>query len=124
MRPGLEIGAIQRWKTVVDETMLARFHDGLVHPLYGTSTAVQHMEWVSRQHILPYLEPGEEGMGSEVWIQHKAQATVGTVIEVSAQITEITPPFIRCETNITAVETGLLLASGYVVQAFVRRNLP
>lgn len=122
MRPGLEIGAMQRWETVVDETMLARFHDGLVHPLYGTSTAVQHMEWVSRQHILPYLEPGEEGMGSEVWIQHKASAGIGTSIEITAEVTEITSKCIRCETTIVALESGLLLATGFVVQALVRRK--
>ncbi|MBY0450562.1 MAG: thioesterase [Cyanobacteria bacterium] len=124
MKPGLKIGAIQRWKTIVDETMMARFHDGLVHPLYGTSTAVQHMEWVSRQHILPYLEPGEEGMGSEVWIQHKASAAIGTTIEITAEVSEITPKFIRCETTIVALESGLLLATGFVVQALVRRKLP
>ena len=63
MRDGLKVGEQVELTITVDERMRASLLGQPVHPLYGTAAMIEHMEWAARQHILPYLAPGEEGVG-------------------------------------------------------------
>ena len=71
--------------------MQARFEDGVVHPLYGTAAMISHMEWAARQHILPYLETGEEGVGAHIDVRHLKPTPVGATVRIRSTVTAITP---------------------------------
>jgi fluoroacetyl-CoA thioesterase len=58
---------------------------GRVHPVYATYWLAKHMEEAGRKIILPFLEDGEEGIGSAVSVRHRAPAVPGTRVEVVAE---------------------------------------
>lgn len=53
MKEGLKVGDWAVLEIVVTEDMFAQFGDELVHPAYSTASMVYHMEWVSRDSLLP-----------------------------------------------------------------------
>lgn len=66
------------FETVVTPEMTVHFEElGPVHPVYATYWMVKHMELAGRKIILPFLEEGEEGIGSYVEVRHLASALPG-----------------------------------------------
>ncbi len=57
---------------------------GKLHPVYATYWLTKHMELVSRKVILPFLEPGEAGIGFEVSVKHTASALPGMKVRLGA----------------------------------------
>lgn len=57
---------------------------GKLHPVYATYWLTKHMELVSRKIILPFLEPGEAGIGFEVAVKHLASALPGMKVRLEA----------------------------------------
>jgi fluoroacetyl-CoA thioesterase len=117
MKPGLRIGDYQELSISVQEHMQARFEDGPVHPLYGTTSLINHMEWVARQHIQPYLEPGEEGVGYQVNIRHLRPTPLGSTVRVQSIVTGLTGK--RVISRVTAWHGERKIGEGMVVQALV-----
>lgn len=89
MKKGLEIGQTASISFEVTPDMFAQFEGNVVHKAYSTVSMVYHMEWVSRQIILPFLESHEEGIGGAVQVKHIAPTTEGTVVNVKATLTDI-----------------------------------
>lgn len=58
---------------------------GQVHPVYATYWMAKHMELVGRKVLLPFLEPGEEGIGYEVRVRHLGPALPGTRLVVTGE---------------------------------------
>lgn len=74
------------FETVVTEEMTVNFEElGPVHPVYATYWMAKHMELAGRKIILPFLEEGEEGVGSYVEVRHLASALPGMRIKVVAR---------------------------------------
>jgi fluoroacetyl-CoA thioesterase len=74
---------------VVREDMTVDFEQsdpalGKLHPVYATYWLTKHMELVSRKIILPFLEPGEAGIGFEVSVRHLASALPGMRVKLRA----------------------------------------
>ncbi len=85
MRP-VPAGYEARVEVLVTEAMLVDFEElGRVHPLYATYSLAKHIEEASRKVILPFLEPGEEGVGSYVSVRHRAPALLGMRVTVVAE---------------------------------------
>ncbi len=61
---------------------------GKLHPVYATYWLTKHMELVSRKVILPFLEPGEAGIGFEVSVKHTASALPGMKVRLEATFLE------------------------------------
>ncbi len=93
----IHLGQVFRFEVVVEASMQAQFGDVLVHPLYSTASMLNHMEWASRQHLLPALEHGEEGFGYQMVIQHMAPVPIGERVEVVAEVTGILPNRLICQ---------------------------
>jgi fluoroacetyl-CoA thioesterase len=75
-----------RVEVVVTREMTVDFEElGRVHPVYATYWLAKHMEEAGRKIILPFLEDGEEGIGSAVSVRHRAPAVPGTRVEVVAE---------------------------------------
>lgn len=87
MKPGLRIGDRRELTIVVTEAMQARFEEAPVHSLYGTAALLQHMEQVARQHILPYLETGEEGVGYHIDLKHLQPTPIGASVRLCSTVT-------------------------------------
>jgi predicted thioesterase len=89
MEKRLKIGDLYTTTIKVTKEMFAQFEGEVVHPTYSTVSMVYHMEWVSRNLILPYLEDGEEGMGAAVTVKHIAPSGLDSIVEVIAVVCEV-----------------------------------
>lgn len=120
MRDGLKAGHSASINIIVTPEMFARFEGQLVHPVYSTVTMVYHMEWVSRQIILPYLEDHEEGMGGAVTVKHIAPCIEGAEVTVTATVTDIQANIVI--TNVRAESRGRLIGVGEVKQVILPKT--
>lgn len=124
----LAVGQRFEFSITVTEAMQAAFEDNVVHALYGSAAMLTHMEWASRQLLLPALEAGEEGVGADMHIQHLAPAGMGTVITIDAIITGLHPSATKAQrltTRCTARDGDRCLGRGTIIQAILpQANLP
>ncbi len=97
MRPGPARGETASMTVVVTPAMTARIGDREIHPLYGTRALVEHVEEVCRRLLEPHLEPGEEGVGYRMEVVHRAPAPVGTELQVTATVADVTSRRLLCE---------------------------
>ncbi len=117
MKPGLRIGQVFEFEIQVTQAMQAQFEDVVVHELYATASMLTHMEWASRQHILPYLEPDEEGFGYQMTLEHLAPVAIGETVRVSAEVTGIKPGRVVCACR--AFHGSRCIGRARVVQAIL-----
>lgn len=120
MKPGLAIGHRYEYTVTVTDEMRARLGEVDVHPLYGTASMISQMEWASRQHILPYLEPGEEGVGWHVDIKHLAPAPIGAEIRIVSEVMATEPE--RVTSRVEAWHGKTKVGEGSLTQALVSRE--
>lgn len=84
MRP-IPAGFTQTLTVTVTDAMTVDFGElGRVHPVYATYWMAKHFEEAGRKIILPFLEEGEGGIGSEVQVTHTASALPGMTVTVTA----------------------------------------
>ncbi|WP_243028860.1 thioesterase family protein [Thermus albus] len=82
----IPIGFEAVFETVVTPEMTVNFEElGPVHPVYATYWMAKHMELAGRKIILPFLEEGEEGIGSYVEVRHLASALPGMRVRILAR---------------------------------------
>lgn len=80
-------GFTQTLTVLVTPEMTVQFHElGDVHPVYATYWLARHFEEAGRKIILPFLEPGEGGIGTEVEVTHTASALPGMQVTVTATL--------------------------------------
>ena len=84
MRPIPE-GFQQTLTVLVTDEMTVQFGElGAVHPVYATYWMARHFEEAGRKIILPFLEEGEGGIGTEVQVTHTASALPGMTVTITA----------------------------------------
>lgn len=120
MKAGLVIGYSSTIETMVTPDMFAQFEGKVVHPAYSTVTMIYHMEWASRQIILPFLDENEEGMGISVSAKHLAPATEGSKLEITATVTKIKEKQII--TDVSVIHGSKLIGAGEVIQAILPKS--
>lgn len=59
---------------------------GAVHPVYATYWMAKHFEEAGRKIILPFLEDGEGGIGSQVEVMHTGPALPGMTLTITATL--------------------------------------
>ena len=118
MKPGLNIGDAYEYNITVADAMRAQFGAVVVHNLYATASMLSHMEWASRQHILPYLEDGEEGVGYHADIRHLAPTPVGATVNIKSTVTHVDGKFVTTKTE--AWNDRGKIGEAVLVQALVR----
>ncbi len=117
MKPGLQAGAVYEFSATVTDSMKATLEGGEIHPYYATTAMIAHMEWAARQHILPYLEPGEEGVGYHVDVRHLRPTPVGETVTIRSTVTEVTPR--RVTSRVEAWNATGQIGEGQFTQAIV-----
>jgi predicted thioesterase len=120
MKPGLQVGELCEIIAKVDEQAKANLLGGPVHPLYGTAGMIAHMEWAARQHILPYLEEDEEGVGYHVDVTHLKPAPLGVKVKILSRVTDIQPR--RVTSQVEAWWGDTKLGEGTFTQAIASRE--
>ncbi|QOR64689.1 thioesterase [Cytobacillus suaedae] len=120
MKPGLVEGHISTFKVEVTPDMFAQFEGKVVHPVYSTVSMVYHMEWASRQIILPFLEEHEEGMGAAVNVKHIAPSPQGSKLTVTATLDRLLDNIVMTKVSIHN-EKGVI-GVGEVKQVILPKN--
>lgn len=109
--------ATARHRHTVTEADVAAFAGGVVHRVYGTAAMVRDMEYAARLVLLDLLEPGEEGVGAEVWCRHLEPVAVGATVELVASAVEQGDRRLVC--RVEAWRGDRLAGEGRVVQVVV-----
>jgi fluoroacetyl-CoA thioesterase len=117
MRPGPPRGATATLEVTVTPEMTARLDDVEIHPVYGTTALVQHIEQVCRTLLVPHLEPGEEGVGTLIEVSQKLPVPVGETVALTATVASVGPTRLVCE--VMARHAGANVARGSFEQRVV-----
>lgn len=117
MKPGLKTGDRFEFSIQVREDMQPQFEGTLIHPLYSTAAMLNHMEWAARQHILPYLEPGEESVGYHINLKHVAPTPIGATVTIRSTVTKVGRT--RVVSQVEAWHQQAKVGEGTLTQALV-----
>lgn len=106
----------------VTEAMTVNFEElGKLHPVYATYWVGKHFEEVGRKLILPFLEEGEETIGTQLEVKHTASTLVGMKVIITA--TFIKREGRRLYAEMRAVnELGDEIATGTTTQALLPKE--
>jgi predicted thioesterase len=90
----IEPGLIHEMTMVVEEkhTAAAVAEDsgiGQLVPVLSTPYLVSLMETTAHAAVIPFLEPGQSGVGAMVHIRHLAATPVGMQVRIRAELLEV-----------------------------------
>lgn len=120
MKDGLTLGQEAVITATVTPDMFAQFEGEVVHPAYSTVSMVYHMEWASRQIILPYLDDDEEGVGAAVKVKHIAPTGVGSRIKAVAKVSRLEQDVVI--TQVDVYNDKELIGTGEVKQVILKKT--
>ncbi|MCY3005713.1 MAG: enoyl-CoA hydratase-related protein [Planctomycetota bacterium] len=89
MKLGLQTGAIGELIWNVDSSMVITLGGDSRATVFSTPNMIMLMERAAREAVRPYLEPGEESVGTDVQIQHVSGAGIGSVVRGEARVTHM-----------------------------------
>lgn len=119
MNPELQIGRSAEVNFTVTPEMCPHFDGILVHPVLATWTVVHQMEVAGRKLLAPHLEPGNEGIGAHIRVDHRSPAPIGSHVRVVATATGVTANRLTC--RVAAYCGPRLLAEGEFVQVVMSK---
>ena len=105
---------------VVRQEDVAAFNGEVVHPVCSTFALGREVEWAGRQFVLEMRETHEEGVGTQLVIDHKAPAFVGEEIVVTAIVDKIENHELIC--TFEATVNGRIIATGKTGQKILSRE--
>ena len=120
MKQGLVEGQTVTLEIKVTPDMFAQFDGKIVHRAYSTVSMIYHMEWASRQIILPFLEEHEEGMGGAVQAKHLFPTPEGATLTITAQLCKYEENSILTEVTVKNGES--LVGIGEVKQIILPKS--
>lgn len=113
-------GDQKQFSYVVKEEDVAAFHGEVVHRVCSTFTLAREVEWATRQFVLEMREDHEEGIGTQVHIDHKSPAFVDEEIIITSQIDSLENHEIIC--TFEAAVNGRIIATGKTGQKILSRE--
>ena len=121
MRP-IPVGSSAVLEVVVTPELTVHFEElGSVHPVYATYNMAKHFEEAGRKLLLQHLEPGEDGLGRSVTVEHLAPSWVGDRVRIEARCAEVQGNRVTCECTATD-GGGRELGRGSTVQVAMPRT--
>lgn len=99
---------------------VAAFRGEVVHPVCSTFTLAREVEWATRQYVLEMREAHEEGIGTQLAIDHKSPAFVGEEILIVSVIDKLENHEIIC--SFEASVNGRIIATGKTGQKILSRE--
>ena len=92
---------------------------GLVYEVLSTFALGREMEWAARLFVLEMKEADEEGIGTELAVDHHAPAFPGETLTLTATFAALDGPTLRC--TVEARVGPRLVATGRTGQRVVAR---
>jgi enoyl-CoA hydratase len=89
MKSGLTTGCTGNLTWVVDASMVITLGGDPRATVFSTPNMILLMERAAREALRPFLEPGEESVGTLVHVEHLGGATIGMTVEGMATVTAI-----------------------------------
>lgn len=120
MKPGLVPGVQAEVSFVVTEDMRPIFDGVAVHDVCSTWSLVHYMELAGRKVLLGFLEPHEEGVGSQIECDHGGPAKLGRTVRVVATVASATDRELVCDVQATCGDR--VVASGKTWQRVFPRE--
>jgi fluoroacetyl-CoA thioesterase len=119
----IPVGFTQVLTVLITEEMTVQFGElGAGHPVYATYWLAKHFEEAGRKVILPFLEDGEEGIGTQVEVFHTSSALPGMQVTATAEFAGMHGRRIIC--NLHAVsELGDEIGHGTTTQMILPKKL-
>lgn len=111
MRPGPPRGATATLEVTVTPEMTPHTRSGAAPPMCGTAALSWHVERLCRDLLEPHLEHGEEGMGAELELSHRAPVPVGETMTLTATVASVAPSRLVCEVLVRHAGTNVARGS-------------
>ena len=89
MKEGIRVGLVGEQREVVQPKNLIDFMGPDVPGVLATAWLIWFMEHAARNAILPFMEEGEDSVGTEIDIQHMAPTPVGFEVVCQAKVIQI-----------------------------------
>ncbi len=89
MKEKPEIGAYAEISINVTAKEVITFSGGGAPPVYSTPSMIDLMELTSHKVLEPYLEEGENSVGTQVEVKHLAATPIGMKVTVNSKLTGI-----------------------------------
>jgi fluoroacetyl-CoA thioesterase len=121
MKEVVKTGDERQHRYTVKEEDVARFENGLVHPVCSTFALAREMEWASRLFVLDMCEADEEGIGTHVHVEHIAPAAVGEQLLFRARIDVLSGNALSCSICVSTI-SGREVARGSTGQKILKRE--
>jgi enoyl-CoA hydratase len=118
MKSGLTIGDVGTLAWNVDASMVILLGGDPRAAVFSTPNMILLMERSAREALRPYIEPGEESVGTDVHVQHLAGAGLGAAVRGEARVTAIEERKIHFE--VAAFAGDRLLGRGTHTRALVK----
>jgi predicted thioesterase len=110
MENRLKIGDKRVFTHTVQESDIAAFDSGKVHPVCSTFALAKYIEWTGRLFVLDIKEDDEEGIGTMLHIDHKAPAFKGYEIHFEAIVEKVEGNELICGVTVTSGKRVIALA--------------
>ncbi|MFN5890579.1 MAG: thioesterase family protein [Bacteroidota bacterium] len=120
MRITRSIGDVIELSKTVEETDLATFETGTVHPFYGTFALGRDVEWACRQFVLEMKDQDEEGIGTFLNITHKSPAMLGQIVRIEAVLDALEGNSLDCSFKVWVGDR--LVAEGTQGQKILKKE--
>ena len=120
MKSIFTVGDIKQYRKVVDRQDIAAFHGTIVHPVYSTFALARDVEWTTRQFVLEMCDEDEEGVGTDLTIEHKSPAFLNEVIVITGTIERLDGYELICSFKAQIDER--LIASGKTGQKILKKE--
>lgn len=117
MKNPFKAGDKKIFTRLVTEDHIAKFDSGTVHQLYATFAIAQDMEWVCRLFVLEMLEEGEEGIGTQLSIEHVSPCLLGETATHTAILEYIEGNTVFCTVTVQSGER--IIAKGTQTQKII-----
>lgn len=120
MKNPFKKGDTKTFERKVTVEHIAKFDTGTVHQLYATFAIAQDMEWVCRLFVLEMLEEGEEGIGTQLSIEHISPCLLGEVATHIATLEYVENNTVFCSVTVQSGER--IIAKGTQTQKIIDKT--
>ncbi|HEY3402715.1 MAG TPA: hypothetical protein VGK59_04955 [Ohtaekwangia sp.] len=108
------------FRRVVQPDDVAAFQGKIVHRVCSTFALARDIEWTTRQFVLDMLDDDEEGIGTELSIEHKNPAFVGEEIIFTAWMEQLKGNELICRYE--AKVNDRVIATGKTGQKILKKE--
>jgi predicted thioesterase len=112
LKEGFHPGVFHEFSRIVSRDMCIEFLGEKFTPVYSTPAMIWDMEEAARVALHPYLEEGEESVGTVIHVQHLAATPLGMKVTLRAKLLELNGR--RCVFEVEAFDEKEKIGEGSI----------